>query len=107
VDTVPRGLVLGSSLGRAEPPSPRDRPHAVCSPAMLAHCFRIPREARGRVSRLIVGPNGLSCEATETDGGPMRRSNKAFKLTSASRVEALRATTRGQRSQLNAMLCRP
>jgi esterase/lipase superfamily enzyme len=30
-------------------------------------------------------------------------SNKAFKLTSASRVEALRATTRSSRSQLNAM----
>jgi hypothetical protein len=31
-------------------------------------------------------------------------SNNAFKLTSASRVEALRATTRRRRSQLNAML---
>jgi hypothetical protein len=30
--------------------------------------------------------------------------NNAFKLTSASRVEALRATTRRRRSQLNAML---
>jgi hypothetical protein len=33
----------------------------------------------------------------------MGPSNKAFKLTSASRVEALRAATRRQRSQLNAM----
>jgi esterase/lipase superfamily enzyme len=33
--------------------------------------------------------------------------NKAFKLTSASRVEALRATTRRRRSQLNAMFGRP
>jgi hypothetical protein len=72
-------------------------------PAMLAHLRPNPREARGRASRLSVGPNGLSCEATKTDGSPMRRSNKAFKLTSASRVEALRATTRWWRSQLNAM----
>jgi hypothetical protein len=34
-------------------------------------------------------------------------SNNAFKLTSASRVEALRATTRRLRSQLNAMLSGP
>jgi esterase/lipase superfamily enzyme len=33
--------------------------------------------------------------------------NNAFKLTSASRVEALRATTRGMRSQLNAMFDGP
>jgi hypothetical protein len=81
-------------------------------PAILAQFRPNLSEARGRGAKLSVGPNGLSCEATETDGSPMRRSNKAFKLTRSHglcRMEALRATMRrlSGPSQLNAMLGRP
>jgi hypothetical protein len=43
------------------------------------------------------------CDAGKQPSMRVRPPNNAFKLTSASRVEALRATTRGRRSQLNAM----